>query len=120
MSFYSISDPVERERVVEDYKRIKREIRERNENKKMSGQNRYRSLQETFNPVVKAQEDMAEKIVNSLKEIKPVKEETIPLKEEKVLKPSKKRRLRRGKKDNLVLVLQIFESDARVRFLFLF
>ena len=92
MSFYSISDPVERERVVEDYKRIKREIRERNENKKMSGQNRYRSLQETFNPVVKAQEDMTEKIVNSLKEIKPMKEE-MSLKEEKVLKPSKKRRL---------------------------
>ena len=58
----------------------------------MSGQNRYRSLQETFNPVVKAQEDMAEKIVKSLKDIKPVKEEIIP-KEEKVLKPSKKRRL---------------------------
>ena len=92
MSFYSIPDPVEREGIVEDYKRIKREIRERNENKKMSGQNRYRSLQETFNPFVKAQEDMAEKIVNSLKEIKPMKEE-MSLKEEKVLKPSKKRRL---------------------------
>ena len=75
MSFYSIPDPVERNRTVEDYKRIKREIQERNENKKMSGQNQYRKLQETFNPVVKAQEDMAEKIVNSLKEIKPVKEE---------------------------------------------
>ena len=91
MSFYSIPDPIERERIVEDYKRIKQEIRERNENKKMSGQNRYRSLQETFNPVVKAQEDMAEKIVKSLKDIKPVKEE-IP-KEEKILRPSKKRRL---------------------------
>ena len=57
----------------------------------MSGQNQYRKLQETFNPVVKAQEDMAEKIVKSLKDIKPVKEE-IPVKEEKA-KPSKKRRL---------------------------
>ena len=28
--------------------------------------------------------------------------------------------IRRGKKNNLVLVLQILESDARVRFLFLF
>ena len=75
MSFFSIPDPIERERVVEDYKRIKREIQERNENRKMSGQNRNRTLQETFNPVVKAQTDMTEKIVESLKEIRPVKEE---------------------------------------------
>ena len=86
MSFFSIQDPIEREQVVEDYKRIKREIQERNENRKMSGQNRNRTLQETFNPVVKAQTDMADKIVESLKEIRPVKEE-------KVLMPSKKRRL---------------------------
>ena len=86
MSFYSIQDPVERERIVKDYKRIKREIQERNENRKMSGQNRNRTLQETFNPVVKAQTDMADKIVESLKEI-------IPIKEEKILLPSKKRRL---------------------------
>ena len=75
MSFYSIPDPVERELVVEDYKRIKREIQERNEKRKMSGQNRYRTLQETFSPVVKAQTDMADKIVNSLKEIRPVKKQ---------------------------------------------
>ena len=62
MSFFSIQDPIERERVVEDYKRIKREIQERNENRKMSGQNRNRTIQETFNPVVKAQTDMAEKL----------------------------------------------------------
>ena len=67
MSFFFIQDPIERERVVEDYKRIKKEIKERNENGKMFGQNRNRTLQETFNPVVKAQTDMAEKIVQSLK-----------------------------------------------------
>ena len=87
MLFFSIKDPVERESVVEDYKRIKQEIQERNENRKMSGQNRYRKLQETFNPVVKAQTEMVEKIVQSLNEIKPVKEEKIPP------IPSKKRRL---------------------------
>ena len=52
MSFFSISDPIERERVVRDYERIKREIRERNENRKMMGQNQNRLLQETFHPVV--------------------------------------------------------------------
>ena len=83
MSFFSIQDPIERERVVEDYKRIKQEIKERNENRKMSGQIRNRTLQQTFDPVVKAQTDMAEKIVESLKEFRPMKE---PI-------PSKKRRL---------------------------
>ena len=52
----------------------------------MSGQNRNRTLQQTFNPVVKAQTDMAEKIVESLKEFRPMKEEKIPI-------PFKKRRL---------------------------
>ena len=37
------------------------------------GQNRNRMLQETFHPVVKAQTDMAEQIVKSLKEINPIK-----------------------------------------------
>ena len=75
MSFFSISDPVERERVVEDYKRMKREIQERAEDRKMSGQNRNRMLHETFQPVVKAQADMTEKIVKSLREINPIKQE---------------------------------------------
>ena len=44
----------------------------------------------TFSSVVKAQTDMADKIVNSLKEIRPVKEQQ---QQEKVLKPSKKSRL---------------------------
>ena len=91
MSFYSIPDPVERELVVEDYKRIKREIQERNENWKMSSQNQYRTLQETFSPLVRAQTDMEDKIVKSLKQIRPLKEEEHL--QEKVLKPSKKRRL---------------------------
>ena len=86
MSFFSISDPVEREKVVEDYKKMMREIRQRDEDRKMSGQNRNRLLRETFHPVVKAQTDMAEKIVKSLKEINPIKQEKVHI-------PSKKRRL---------------------------
>ena len=88
MSFFSIPDPMERERVVEDYRRMKQEIQERNENRKMLGQSRYKTLQETFDPVVKAQTDMTEKIVKSLKEIRP-KDEKIPI-------PFKKRRLSSG------------------------
>ena len=77
---------MERKTILEGYKRKKKEIRERNKNRKIFGQNRNRTLQETFNPVVKAQTDMAEKIVKSLKEIRPVEEEKIPI-------PYKKRRL---------------------------
>ena len=62
MSFFSIQDPIKRERIVEDSKRMKQEIKERNENRKISSQNRNRTLQQTFNPVVKAQTDMAEKL----------------------------------------------------------
>ena len=77
MSFFSIADPVEREQIVEDYKRMKQEIWEREEDRKMSGQNRNHMLHETFQPVVKAQTDMAEKVVNSLKEIYPIKQEKV-------------------------------------------
>ena len=69
MSFFSIPDPEERDRIVEDYQRMKHEIQEREEERKMSGQTRNRMLHETFHPVVQAQTEMAEKIVNSLKEI---------------------------------------------------
>ena len=96
MSFFSISDPIERERVVQDYQKIRQEIRKRDEDMKLTGQNRNRILQETFHPVVKAQEDMAERIVKSLKEIpvekivkKPVKQEM----KQEYLKTSKKIRL---------------------------
>ena len=86
MSFFSISDPIERERVVQDYKRLKQEIQERNERNKITGQHRNRMLQEAFHPVVTAQTDMAEKIVESWKEVNPIKQEKTFLK-------SKKRRL---------------------------
>ena len=88
MSFFSISDPIERDRVVKDYERMKREIRERSENRKMMGQNRNRTLQETFHPIVKAQTEMTEKIVKSLQEN--------PIKREKVAIPTIKRRLSSG------------------------
>ena len=78
MSFFDIPDPVERERVVREYEQMKREIQERQEKRKISGQYRNRTLQETFHPVVKAQTDMAEKIVKSLQENYPNKKEKIP------------------------------------------
>ena len=78
MSFIDIPDPVERERVVREYGQMKREIQERQEKRKISGQYRNRTLQETFHPIVKAQTDMTEKIVKSLQENYPIKKEKIP------------------------------------------
>ena len=88
MSFFSISDPIERDRVVKDYDRMKREIQERSENRKMMNQNRNRTPQETFHPIVKAQNEMTEKIVTSLREN--------PIKREKVAIPRTKHRLSSG------------------------
>ena len=78
MSFFSIKDPVERERLVEDYKRLKQEIKERDEREKSFGQDRYRMLQERFHPVIQAQTDMTEKIVKSLRDMNPQPERLQP------------------------------------------
>ena len=74
MSFWDIPDPVERERIVRDYERIKREIQERREKWKISALHRDRTLQKVFHPIVKAQADMSEKIVQSLRENNPKRE----------------------------------------------
>ena len=80
MSFNDISDPLERERVVQDYEKLKREIRERQERERMSGQNRYRTLQKTFHPIVEAQTNMTDQIVKALRDVpneRKIKEEII-------------------------------------------
>ena len=83
MSFFSILDPIGRDMVVKDYERMKHEIQERNENRNMMGQNRNRTLQETFHPLGKVQTEMTEKIVKSLQEN--------PINRGKIAIPSKKR-----------------------------
>ena len=70
MSFFSIKDPFERARVVEDYKKNLREIRKRDQDQRLSGVIRQRTLQETYHPIVRSQEEMTRQIVQSLKDIK--------------------------------------------------
>ena len=84
MSFLDIQDPIERERVVKEYEKMKREIRERREERIINGQILNRRLHETFHPVVKAQADMAEKIVKSLKDVNSEEEKIIPLKNRRI------------------------------------
>ena len=67
MSFIEIEDPVERERIVQDYKRLKREIREKYENKKSFSTDQALNLAKRYAPIVKSQKKMTEDIVKELK-----------------------------------------------------
>ena len=69
MSFYSIKDPFERDRLVQDYKDTLEKIRERHEASRSSNTIRDRTLQQTFKPIVQSQALSAQKIVNSLRKL---------------------------------------------------
>ena len=67
MSFSDIKDPVERERIVQDYKRLKGEIREKSEDKKILSSNQAVLLAKRYAPIVRSQKKMTEDIVKELK-----------------------------------------------------
>ena len=67
MSFSDIKDPIERERIVQDYKRLKREIREKSEDKKISSNDQAVLLAKRYAPIVRSQKKMTEDIVKELK-----------------------------------------------------
>ena len=58
MSFLEIKDPEERDAVIADYLKVKQNIKDRNLDKRMTGLTRKRELEETFAPVVAANEEM--------------------------------------------------------------
>ena len=66
MSFLEIKDPEERDAVIADYLAVKQAIKDRNLDKRMAGLTRKRELEETFAPVVAANEEMARKIVDEI------------------------------------------------------
>ena len=67
MSFISIKDPVEAERIVQDYKRMKKDISEKYENKKSFSTDQALKLAKRYAPIVKSQKQMTENIVKELK-----------------------------------------------------
>ena len=68
MSFFSIKDPFERDRIVQDYRKTLNDIRKRSEEQHEFGQVRRRVLEETFHPIVRSQAKMTEQIIKSLRE----------------------------------------------------
>ena len=67
MSFSSIKDPVKREFIVQDYKRLKDEIREKYENKKSFASDQTLKLEKRYAPIVRSQKEMADNIVKELR-----------------------------------------------------
>ena len=66
MSFYSITDPVQREKTIRDYLAVKERIEKRTMDERLSNMNRYRDLESHYQPIIKSQREMQEDIVNHL------------------------------------------------------
>ena len=59
MSFFNIKDPEERNAVIEDYLALKKRLKERNMADPGYMMDRQRDLEETFQPVIANNENMA-------------------------------------------------------------
>ena len=67
MAFINISNPTKRDEIVQEYIKMKNDIREKNENNKESNLLKERAIEERFKPIVTATEKSAEKITSALK-----------------------------------------------------
>ena len=72
MSFLDIKDPKEREKIVADYLRTRKNIQQRNEDEKVVGLMKHEELKTVFEPIVEAQRETTK----SLQELKPKLDET--------------------------------------------
>ena len=66
MSFYSITDPVQREKTIRDHLAVKERIKKRSMDERLGNMNRYRDLESHYQPIIKSQREMREDIVNHL------------------------------------------------------
>ena len=94
MSFSKIKDPLEAQKMVEEYQRMKAELKHEWEEKRESKALRNESLEAEYRPVTQSQAEMTKKIVQAIEKRKHF-EENIPVKEEVKEEPRKKRRLER-------------------------
>ena len=69
MSFYSITDPVQREKTIRDYFAVKERIIKRSIDERLGNMNRYRDLESHYQPIIKSQREIQEDIVNHLQPI---------------------------------------------------
>ena len=86
MSFFDIADPVKREQVFQEYKKLKEDIREKSENNRNQAFEETLALEKRYAPIVKSQREMTDKIVKELKmenrEEDKEEEENKPIKDE--------------------------------------
>ena len=66
MSFINIEDPIKRERVVQDYAKLLKEVKNKYLDKKENQIHTYKTLEKTFAPIIKSQQNMSKEIVKHL------------------------------------------------------
>lgn len=74
MSFIDIKDPIERDRIVQDYIQTVQRIRERSEDEKAQGLRTRVRLSEAFSPIVEATKESTSKITEEIKKSRAVTE----------------------------------------------
>ena len=79
----------ERDKLVSDYQKTLENLRKRHENNHRARVFRERELEQTFKPVIKSQQNMAEKIVNQLRETRETREPVVKLENRKKRKLEK-------------------------------
>ena len=67
MSFINIEDPEKRDRVVQDYAKLLKDVKNKYLNKKENQLSTYKTLEKTFAPIIKSQQDMSKEIVKHLR-----------------------------------------------------
>jgi hypothetical protein len=67
MSFINIEDPIKREQVVQDYARLLKDVKNKYLNEKENQIHTYKTLEKTFAPIIKSQQNMSREIVKHLK-----------------------------------------------------
>ena len=74
MAFIEISNPQQREKIVQDYVSTLQEIRHKAENDKAQGLQQQIELNKQYEPLIKATKDSANKITTELKSNRSIKE----------------------------------------------
>ena len=69
MSFYSINDPVLRDKTIQEYLYIKKRIKKHSMDERVGNMDTYRSLQSRYMPIIQSQQEMPEDIVKHLQPI---------------------------------------------------
>ena len=65
--FLTVTDPAKREELFEEYQKIKKDIRDETERKRISSLDRLRQNIETFAPIIQAQKESTDRIEKTLK-----------------------------------------------------